>query len=182
MKRLKILAICLVCGLVVSLALNVVVLMEIRGLRRSYDQMASSWIVTMDKALVQLKHVIHSKPLTGRIYIWAQVDGLLINPRTDFRYTVALINPHDNAVSTFMPLLTVTLARGDEVVYSRDIAFNITGPITLEPHEERVIYHETIMLSESVQKGIYYLQAVAKEEVPPETRVFETVPTLVMLT
>ena len=104
------------------------------------------------------------------------------DPRTDFRYIVALINPDDSAVSTFMPFLTVTLARGDEVVYSREIAFNITGPITLGPHEERIIYHKTIMLSESVQKGIYCLQAVAKEEVPPETRVFETVPTLVMLT
>ena len=156
--------------------------MEIRGLRRSYDEMVQSWIVTMDKVLVQLKDVIHSKPLTGRIYIWAQVDGLLINPRTDFRYTVALINPDDNAVSTSMPFLTVTLARGGEAVYSREIAFNITGPITLGPREERIIYHETIMLSESVQKGIYCLQAEAKEEVPPETRVFETVPTLVMLT
>ena len=179
MKRLEILAVGLVCSLVVSLILNVVVLMEIQGLRRSYHELVQSWIVTMDQVQVQLKHVIHSKPLTGRIYIWAQVDGLLIDPRTDFRYTVALINPHDDAVSTFMPYLAVTLARGDEVVYSREIAFNMTGPITLGPHEERIIYAETIMLSESVQKGIYCLQAVAKEEVLP---VFETVPTLVMLT
>ena len=151
-------------------------------MRRSYDEMVSSWIETMDKVLFQLKNVIHSKPLTGRIYIWAQIDGLLIDSRTDFRYTVALINPDDDPISTSLPFLTVTLARGDAVVYTREIAFNMTGPITLRPHEERIIYHDTIMLSESVQKGIYCLQAVAKEEVPPETIVFITVPTLVMLT
>ena len=178
MRSLEILAVGLVAGLVASLVLNAVVLLEIRRLRSSYHELAGSWRETLDQVLVQLKHIIHSKPLTGTIYIWAQADSLLIDPMTDFHYTIVLINPSDSAVSTFMPYLTVTIARGDTVVYSRQIAFNMTGSITLEPHEERTIYHDAIMLAETVQKGIYCLQAVATEEGPP---LFQTVPTLLMV-
>ena len=179
MSRLRILVAGLICALVISLILNVAVLMEIQALRRSNDELGRSWIVTMENVLAQLKHIIHAEPLTGRIYIWTQADSLLIDPTTDFHYTVTLINPSSSEVSTPMPYINVTLAQGDTVVYSRDIAFNMTGPITLGPHEERAIYQDTIMLDESVQKGIYCLQAVAKEE---GLSLFQTVPTLVMVT
>lgn len=43
MKRLEILAVGLVCGLVVSLVLNNVVLMEIQRLGRSYDELRQSY-------------------------------------------------------------------------------------------------------------------------------------------
>lgn len=161
------------------------------------------WIITFEQAS-DPPHIFEvwidayiGKVIGGRrggalLYISAVPESPSITG-TAFHYSVILINSNDAPVSTSMPYVTVTLTRGTVVVYSRDIAFNMTGPITLMPHEERTIYDETIALARSAGKGTYWLQAAAYspwlEEGPPEellplfesAPVFESLPALVTL-
>lgn len=120
------------------------------------------------------------------LYISAYPDNLLIKSNI-FHYTVVLVNPYDTAVSSYLPYVTVTLTYGNDVVYKLDIAFNMTSPIMLGPHEERTIYDRLVTLPGNVQKGSYWLQAeggwcwAPAEGLPTEKIVFITLPTLITL-
>ena len=110
------------------------------------------------------------------LYISAVPDSLSIR-ETVFHYAVILGNPNDFSVSIYIPDFTVTLGGAGENpntdVYKLEIAFNMICPITLGPHEERTIYDDVIALTESAEKGTYWLQAAAEG--------FRTEPTLITL-
>ena len=94
------------------------------------------------------------------LYVIAMPEAF--TTRAPFNYTLVLTNPNDFEVSYF-PHLTVTMIsdRGKMLAYSRSIEFNMTSPFVLRPHEQRIIYYGTITLSQSIEKGIYWLQATS---------------------
>jgi hypothetical protein len=94
------------------------------------------------------------------LYVSAQPDNLTISANP-FHYTIVLTNPNDVEI-TYMPHVEVEMMPTQEnsIVYSRAIEFNMTFPLTLNPHETRVIYNGEIPLTTS--NGTYWLQVLGQ--------------------
>ena len=94
------------------------------------------------------------------LYVIAMPEAF--TTRAPFNYTLVLTNPNDFEVSYFPhPTVTMISDRGKMLAYSRSIEFNMTSPFVLRPHEQRIIYYGTITLSQSIEKGIYWLQVIS---------------------
>jgi len=103
---------------------------------------------------------VRFKSRTATLYVIAMPEAF--TTRAPFNYTLVLTNPNDFEVSYFPhPTVTMISDRGKMLAYSRSIEFNMTSPFVLRPHEQRIIYYGTITLSQSIEKGIYWLQVIS---------------------
>ena len=116
-------------------------------------------------------------PSYFHIVVSAQPDALTITSST-FHYVISLTNPNEVKVS-YVPQLQVTMTPtwANSLAYSRVIVFNMTFPLTLDPHQTRVIYSDEIHLN-NASNGTYWLQVLGKST---SSVVVLTEPTLVTL-